>query len=113
MTIREIEEKTGMTRANVRYYEREGLLSPVRGANNYRDYSEDDLAALKKIQLLWQLRVPVAEIVRLKNGEVSLDTVLASQSWNGKHVSWTGRRGCAGRYGKPIRPMTGWTPKHG
>jgi len=80
MTIREIEEKTGMTRANVRYYEREGLLSPVRGANNYRDYSEGDLAALKKIQLLRQLRVPVAEIVRLKNGEVSLDTVLASQS---------------------------------
>ncbi len=80
MTIREIEEKTGMTRANVRYYEREGLLSPVCGANNYRDYSEDDLAALKKIQLLRQLRVPVAEIVRLKNGEVSLDTVLASQS---------------------------------
>lgn len=80
MTIREIEDKTGMTRANVRYYEREGLLSPLRGENNYRDYSEDDLAALKKIRLLRQLRVPVAQIVRLKNGEVSLDAVLASQS---------------------------------
>ena len=80
MTIREIEEKTGMTRANVRYYEREGLLSPLRGENNYRDYSENDLAALKKIRLLRQLRVPVAEIVRLKEGEVSLEVVLASQS---------------------------------
>lgn len=80
MTIREIEEKTGMTRANVRYYEREGLLSPLRGENNYRDYSEEDLSELKKIRLLRQLRVPVAEIVRLKDGEVSLDAVLASQS---------------------------------
>lgn len=38
MTIREIEEQLGIPRATVRYYEREGLLAPARGGNNYRDY---------------------------------------------------------------------------
>ena len=37
MTIREIEERSGMTRANIRFYEQEGLLSPVRRENGYRD----------------------------------------------------------------------------
>ena len=31
MTIREIEEQLGIPRATVRYYEREGLLTPARG----------------------------------------------------------------------------------
>ena len=52
MTIKEIEELAGMPRANIRYYEAEGLLSPVRSENGYRDYSEEDLSILKKIKLL-------------------------------------------------------------
>ncbi len=43
MTIKEIEELSGMTRANIRFYEAEGLLAPVRGQNGYRDYAEEDL----------------------------------------------------------------------
>lgn len=42
MNIKEIEERSGLTRANVRYYEKEGLLSPGRRENGYRDYSEAD-----------------------------------------------------------------------
>ena len=38
MTIREIEEATGLPRANVRYYESLGLIHPARAANGYRDY---------------------------------------------------------------------------
>lgn len=48
MTIKEIESLSCMTRANIRFYESEGLLSPVRMENGYRDYSEKDLAVLKK-----------------------------------------------------------------
>ncbi len=33
MTIKEIESLSGMTRANIRFYETEGLLSPARSAN--------------------------------------------------------------------------------
>lgn len=37
MTIKDIEIRSGMTRANIRFYEAEGLLSPARSANGYRD----------------------------------------------------------------------------
>ena len=37
MTIREIEERSGMTRATIRFYEAEGLLCPARGENGDRD----------------------------------------------------------------------------
>ena len=51
MNIRQIEEQLGIPRANVRYYEKEGLLHPQRGENNYRNYSEEDVETLKKIVL--------------------------------------------------------------
>ena len=40
MTIKEIENLSGMTRANIRFYETEGLLRPARNSNGYRNYSE-------------------------------------------------------------------------
>ena len=35
MTIKEIENLSGMTRANIRFYETEGLLRPARNSNGY------------------------------------------------------------------------------
>ena len=52
MNIAEVERRTGLTRANIRFYEKEGLLSPARGANGYRDYTEKDVETLRKILLL-------------------------------------------------------------
>ena len=52
MNIKEIEERSGLTRANIRYYEQEGLLAPVRRENKYRDYSEEDLETLLRIALV-------------------------------------------------------------
>lgn len=46
MTIREIEALSGMTRANIRFYESEGLLTPNRMENGYRDYTKSDLETL-------------------------------------------------------------------
>ena len=62
MNIREIEQQLGIPRANVRYYEKEGLLHPQRSANNYRVYTEEDVETLKKIRLLRQLDMPVETI---------------------------------------------------
>ena len=76
MTIKEMEEKSGMTRANIRFYEAEGLLQPNRLANGYRDYSEEDLAVLKKIKLLRILHFSLEEIKRLHAGEQTLDAAL-------------------------------------
>ena len=47
MKIKEIEERSGMSRANIRFYESEGLLAPERDTNGYRDYSEHDFEALQ------------------------------------------------------------------
>ena len=46
-----------MSRANIRFYEAEGLLCPARQENGYRDYSEDDLTALLRIRLLRTLEL--------------------------------------------------------
>ena len=44
MTIKEVEQITGLTRSNIRFYEKEKLISPERNANNgYREYSEEDI----------------------------------------------------------------------
>ena len=62
MTIKEIEERTGMDRANIRFYEKEGLLSPVRLANGYRDYTEHDVDTLLRIKLPSVLDEAVSDI---------------------------------------------------
>lgn len=76
MTIKEIEQATGLPLASVRYYESERLISPGRGDNGYRNYSQDDLDNLLKIKLLRQLHISLEEIQALKNGTADLNTVL-------------------------------------
>ena len=44
MTIKEVEERTGLTRSNIRFYEKEKLIEPSRNhKNGYRDNSEKDV----------------------------------------------------------------------
>ncbi len=76
MTSREMEERTGVAKANLRYYEAEGLLTPARGKNGYRDYSEADAALLEKIKLLRRLGVTVEELRELVSGSAALPDVL-------------------------------------
>ena len=76
MTSKEMEARSGVARANIRYYEAEGLLTPARRKNGYRDYSEADLELLEKIKLLRRLGVSVEELKALRSGSASLATVL-------------------------------------
>lgn len=79
MNIAEVERRTGMTRANIRFYEKEGLIAPARGANGYRDYTEADVETLRKVRLLRQLRVSVADIRAVQAGERTLPETAARQ----------------------------------
>lgn len=46
MKIKEVEQRTGISSANIRFYEKEGLLNPRRSKeNNYRDYAQQDVEA--------------------------------------------------------------------
>lgn len=77
MTIKEIEEITGMVRANIRYYESEGLVVPERNKENgYRIYSAQDADALLRIRLLRTLDVPLEEIKQLHSAQKQLREVL-------------------------------------
>ena len=79
MTIKELEERLGLPRASIRFYEQEGFIRPARGENNYRDYSEEDLATLEKVKLLRQLGLSLEDIRRAQRGERPLGALLAQQ----------------------------------
>lgn len=86
MTIREVEEKLGITRANVRFYEKEGLLFPKRNPiNDYRDYSGEDVETLKRIIFLRKLEVPIKTIRQLMQGKADMREVLERQMAEFEH----------------------------
>ena len=80
MNIKDIETQSGMTRANIRFYEQEGPLSPQRQSNGYRDYSDADLETLQRIRLLRTLGLGIEEIRALQKGETTLQAALAQQT---------------------------------
>ena len=79
MTIKEIEERTGMDRANIRFYEKEGLLAPERLANGYRDYTEQDAETLLRIKLLRSLHVSLDDIRAAQTGTKTLESIMQAQ----------------------------------
>ena len=76
MTIREAEQRTGLDRATIRFYEKEGLISPKRLDNGYRDYGEEEITALLRIKLLRELGVSLEEIRALQQGKQALPVTL-------------------------------------
>ena len=85
MRIQDLEYRTGLDRATIRYYEKEGLITPVRHDNGYRDYSEDDRNQLLKIKLLRQLGVPLGKIKEIRQGREGLDKAVEDQIVKLKH----------------------------
>ena len=80
MNTKQIEELTGITRQNIRYYERQGLLEPARDTGNaYRDYSGEDLRRLKLIKMLRMLDMPIKEIGLVLEGKLPLKEAAAKQ----------------------------------
>lgn len=81
MNIREVEQLTGLKKANIRYYEQEGLLSPQRNVqNNYREYSAGDVEILDKIKLLRTLGVSIHDIGELQKGKTTVPEIMEKRS---------------------------------
>ncbi|WP_028235202.1 MerR family transcriptional regulator [Pseudobutyrivibrio sp. MD2005] len=77
MKINQVEELVGITKKNIRFYEDQGLISPKRNSDNgYRDYSLQDVELLNKIKLLRRLDVPIEEIRKIENEEISMQNCL-------------------------------------
>lgn len=81
MTIKEVEECTGLSRSNVRFYEKERLITPSRNEKNgYRDYSKSDVEDIKKIAYLRTLGISVEEIRNIIEEKEGLQDTVRKQS---------------------------------
>lgn len=67
MRIKEVEDLTGLTRKAIRYYEENGLIQTVKGANGYKEYDEETVKCLLEIKKLRLLDFSVSDIAAYQN----------------------------------------------
>ena len=68
MTIAEVSEKYGISPDTLRYYEKEGLLPPVkRTAGGIRDYGESDCGWVEFIKCMRSAGLPVEVLAEYVN----------------------------------------------
>ena len=61
-TIKQAAEKTGIPADTLRYYDKEGIVSPKRHENGYRLYDDKDISGLKNIIIMKYAHFTLAEI---------------------------------------------------
>ncbi len=69
MNIGELEVRSGATRHTLRYYEKIGLISPLRRTNNYRVYTPQTLQDLDFIQRAQSMGFSLGEIGEILNAQ--------------------------------------------
>ncbi len=65
--IGEISKITNLTIDTLRYYEKEGLITPARDQNNIRMYSDSDIRWIQFIKKLKQTGMPLKNIKEYSN----------------------------------------------
>lgn len=81
MLRNEVQNKTGLTRKAIEYYEEKGLIDPVRLENGYRDYSEEDVEILEKVALFTKLGLNLREIKEIIFEGGSLSSILRDRQY--------------------------------
>jgi DNA-binding transcriptional MerR regulator len=67
LSIKEFSKLTGIKQTTLRYYDDLGLFSPsMRGENNYRYYSPQQLITINSINLLHTLDMPIKQISEIQ-----------------------------------------------
>lgn len=61
-TIKQAARHTGLSADTLRYYDKQGLLSPRRGDNGYRMYSQQDLDSIKYLCVMRYAGFGIQEI---------------------------------------------------
>lgn len=80
MNVKEAEKVSGISGQNIRYYEKEGLITPKRNpVNSYRDYDEENIRTLKIIRMLRMLGMPIEQIRLILEGNLSMEDALGMQ----------------------------------
>ena len=81
-TIKEFEKVTGISAHTLRYFDKVGLLSPIRGENGYRIYSLEQVSIAEVITLLQKAMFSNAEIKELLenyNSQHTIDSLKTNQ----------------------------------
>lgn len=74
-TIKEFESITNISTHNLRYFDKIGLLSPQRGVNGYRMYSNSQIEIAHMIVVLQKAKVPNSEIKIIFDNYTSEETI--------------------------------------
>lgn len=61
-SIQKVAQMLGIPKDTLRYYDRIGIVSPIREGNRYRRYSKDDLIDLMNIQIMQYADFSLEEI---------------------------------------------------
>ena len=67
MTIGEVSKKFNISKDTLRYYEKEGLISPVSKQNNRREYNENDIESINFILCMRGAGMPIETLKKYIN----------------------------------------------
>ncbi len=82
LSIKDVQEQTGVSAHTLRYYEKAGLLNSIRRlTNGRRFYTEFDIEWIKTLKLLRSTGMPIQkmlDLARLKDeGDISIEKRIA------------------------------------
>ena len=76
MKINDVEKITGLTQKAIRLYESKGLISVIRDANGYRNYSDENVQDLKNIKLFRSIGASISDIKLYLFGVITIDELV-------------------------------------
>ena len=72
----DLERELGLSKYTLRYYEKEGLITPQRDNNGYRCYSDEDLQTLKLVKFLRSLNISIDDVKAIIHGKLDFHECL-------------------------------------
>ncbi|MEU1417432.1 MerR family transcriptional regulator [Streptomyces sp. NPDC046994] len=79
MRIGELSRRASVSRRSLRYYEEQGLLTPTRLPNGYRDYDERTVTIVRRIQILLSAGLGTSAVAEILPCAVDDTVVLAGK----------------------------------
>lgn len=88
MLLNEVAEVVGMTKRAVKYYEEMGLLDVKKDSNGYRNYTKNDIEALRRISVYRKLGIGEKDIKRIFSDDDNNDILrsIYQQKLNDKRL---------------------------
>lgn len=76
MKTKDLEERLGLSKHTIRYYEQEGFIQPKRDENGYRIYDDHDLQVLRIVKFLRNLYISIDDVKGILDGKVDFEECL-------------------------------------